>query len=439
MNNMKLKLLSLAIAASTSSLAMAGAQADAKGFVEDSDLQLLARNYYLNHDNHSAAADEQSYQEEWAQGLMAEYQSGFTQGTIGFGVDAYAYGGLKLDTGRGRNFQDDAYGDSLLPTDTDGNAEDSYSEVGGAVKLRASSTTLKYGEMRPTAPVFATGDAMLLPETATGFLLQSEELDKLMVEAGHFTAYNNFASTNSDDELAPAYGEGQAGKSMDFAGVVYTLSDDFSACIYTAEYAETWRQHYLHSNYTLPLAEDQALNFEFNLYRTADTGDSYQGEISNTTFSLAAAYTLGAHTLGLSYQRVNGDTPFDYVGYDAIYLANAMQNSDFNAPNEQSWRVGYDLDLGELVTPGLSLSTSYARGSDIDGTGADINGGYVDQFGEDGSHWERDIALAYVVQEGSAKDLAISLEQATHRANHAQGEGNNDEVRVKVEFPLDVL
>lgn len=438
MNKKKLKLVSLAIAAATSPLASAG-QSDAKGFIDDGELSLLARNYYLNHDDRGAAPGSQSYQEEWAQGLITEYQSGFTQGTVGFGVDAYAYGGLRLDTGRGRNFRGEAYGDGLLPVDNQGDAESSYGEAGGAAKLRASSTTLKYGQMRPTAPVFATGDAMLLPETATGFLLQSEELEGLLLEAGHFTAYNNYASTNHGDELHIKYGGGTPGKSIDFIGGAYKACDNLSLSLYTSTFEETWHQHYANADYTLPLADDQTLNLVFNIYRTSDTGEAYQGEISNTTFSLASAYTLGAHTLSLGYQRVNGDTPFDYVGYDNIVLANAMQNSDFNGPQERSWRAGYALDMSGMGAPGLTLSASYARGSNIDGTGADANGGYAGMYNDDGKHWERDLAVTYVLQDGPAKDLSFSVQQGTHRACANHADGDNDEVRVIVELPLDVL
>ncbi|MCY1560060.1 Porin D [compost metagenome] len=59
--------------------------------------------------------------------------------------------------------------------------------------------------------------------------------------------------------------------------------------------------------------------------------------------------------------------------------------------------------------------------------------------GADGKHWERDLEVRYVVQDGPAKDLSFRVRQATHRANTDQGEGNIDEVRLIIEYPLTIL
>jgi imipenem/basic amino acid-specific outer membrane pore len=293
--------------------------------------------------------------------------------------------------------------------------------------------------MRTEAPVFATSHSRLLPETATGFHVSSGEIDGLALEAGHFTAYNNRNSTNSDEELYLNYGSGEIGKTIDFAGGWYNVSDDLAVGLYASRFEDTWNQYYGNLNYTLGISEGQSLNFDLNLYRTSDTGDALQGDISNTTYSLAATYALGSHSILLAYQRVNGDTPFDYVGGDSIFLSNSMQYSDFNAPNEKSWRVGYGYDWSGLGVPGLTTKVTYVKGSDIDGTDADVNGGYVGYYGEDGEHSETDIDIKYVVQEGPAKDLSVRLRQAFHYANGEQGEGDLHEFRVIVDYPLSIL
>ncbi len=51
------------------------------------------------------------YREEAGLGLKAIYESGFTQGTVGFGVDAFGLQGIKLDSGGGR------HGNTMFPTD----------------------------------------------------------------------------------------------------------------------------------------------------------------------------------------------------------------------------------------------------------------------------------------------------------------------------------
>ncbi|MCO6058976.1 OprD family porin [Pseudomonas sp. MOB-449] len=422
-----------ALAVSIISLHAAAGQADSKGFIDDSSLRLLNRNFYFNRDFRSADPGDQSYREEWAHGLMAYYESGFTQGTVGFGVDAHGFLGVKLDSGRGTT------GTDLLPVDSDGRAEDDYSSAGGAVKLQVSSTQLRYGELRTSAPVFATADSRLLPETATGFLVTSEEIEGLSLQAGHFTAYKFRDSSNRDDDLLINYGEGELGKSIDFAGGTYQATDSLSASLFASEFDETWRQYYGNLNYNLPLSDAQALNFDFNLYRTNDTGDALQGEIDNTTYSIAAAYSIGAHKLTLAYQDVDGDTPFDYIGGDSIFLANSIAYSDFNGANERSYQVRYDLDLASYGVPGLKFMARYVTGDDIDGTKADPNGGYAGLQGDGGKHWERNFDVKYTLQSGPAKDLSFRLRQATHRANDVQGEGDIDEVRLIIEYPLEII
>lgn len=170
MKVMKWSAIALAVSAGSTQFAVADAfvsdQAEAKGFIEDSSLDLLLRNYYFNRDGKSGSGD----RVDWTQGFLTTYESGFTQGTVGFGVDAFGYLGLKLDG------TSDKTGTGNLPVMNDGKPRDDYSRAGGALKVRISKTMLKWGEMQPTAPVFAAGGSRLFPQTATGFQLQSSEL-----------------------------------------------------------------------------------------------------------------------------------------------------------------------------------------------------------------------------------------------------------------------
>ncbi len=437
MQVMKWSALAIAVTAGTTQLAFASAQSDSKGFVEDSNLSLLNKNFYFNRDYRDDRA--QSYREEWAHGLWADYASGYTVGTVGFGVDAHAALGLKLDSGRGTN------GTGLLPIDSEGQSEDDYSYAGGAVKARISNTELKYGDLIPTAPVFATGTARLFPGTATGFQILSSEIENLSIDAGHFTAIRDGSfSTNSDGEITLSYAGAIDSANADYLGGTYAFSDNFSATFFGAKLENVWNQYYGNLNYNIPLADDQALTFDFNIYDTSDEGDALAGNIDNTIWSLAAAYTLGAHKFTLAHQQVDGDEPFDYISMDggnsgdSIWVANSVQYSDFNAPNEKSWQVRYDLDMTTFGVPGLSFMARYITGDDIDDTNYNggVNGAYG-WYGDDGKEWERNLEAKYVVQEGAAKDLSIRLRQATHRDNGF--DADLDEFRIITEYPLDIL
>lgn len=444
MQVMKWSVIALAVAAGTSQLAFASAQSDAKGFVEDSSLSLTNKNYAFNRDFRNNDSSRQSYRNEWAHGIMAAYESGYTEGTVGFGVDAHAAQGLKLNSGGGTR------GTGLLPINSDGKADDDYSYAGGAVKARVSNTELKYGNLFPVAPVFATGTSRLFPGSAEGFQVLSSEIEGLNVDAGHFTSIRDGSgSTNRDGEIYAAYAAVQA-DSADYVGGTYAIGDALTVSLYGSELDDIWRQYYGNANYTLPLSDEQSLNFDLNVYRTLDQGAANAGDIDNTAFSLAAAYSLGAHKLTLAYQKVSGDEAFDYIGMDvnsgdSIFLANSVQYSDFNGAGEKSFQLRYDLNMSSFGVPGLSFMARYVTGSDVDGSNADPLGAYAGLGGTDGKEWERDLEAKYVVQDGAAKDLSFRLRHATWRANSdMSGFGSSgatalDEVRLITEYPLDIL
>ncbi|WPC06150.1 OprD family porin [Pseudomonas benzenivorans] len=443
MNALKPSCLALAITA-ISPLAVAGQQ-EANGFIEDSSLTLLNRNFYMNRDFHDGGSNSQGsngakpaserngYREEWAHGAILNFTSGFTQGTVGLGADAFAYGGIKLDSGRGR------VGNGLLPISNNGTADaevpDAYGEIGGAVKMRVSSTVLKYGEQRPTAPVFAMGDNRLLPEVATGFQLSSNEFARLPFEAGHFTAYNGRNSTNSDDGLFTSYA-GIEADSVSFLGGTYKISDNLSLMAYASRAEEIWRQYFGSVAYVLPLADKQALDFRLVAYKTSDEGQARAGELDSTSWSAKAGYAFGPHKLTVAYQKI-GDETFDFIGVDSIWLANSVQYAEFNRPNERSVQVRYDLNMADFGVPGLTLMTRYIKGDQIDFTKADPNGAYFRAGVDDEKRWERDVEAKYVVQSGSAKDLSFRLRQATYRSSSF--DKGTDEVRLIVEYPLSIL
>ena len=99
-------------------------------FFKDSTATLTTRNYYFSRDfSDIVGANQQSKAEEWAQGFILNFKSGYTPGTIGFGVDAIGLLGLKLDSSR------DRANTGLLPMQEDGVAADNYSRLGLTLSL----------------------------------------------------------------------------------------------------------------------------------------------------------------------------------------------------------------------------------------------------------------------------------------------------------------
>lgn len=415
-------------------LLVGGKAAFAEGFVDDSKLTLTVRNYYFGSDR----ANRRANQEDWTQGFLLDYQSGFTQGTVGVGVDAFGYLGIKLDGGPGRR------GTGNLPVHAGNVPADEYSRAGAAVKVRMANTVVRYGQQAPTAPVFAISTSRLFPQTATGWSASSTDVNNLFLEGGHFTSSTDQVSTNRDGDLWAGYAKRRADR-IDFAGGKYSPIKGVSLSLYAAQLDDIWNQYYGNLNLVKPLSSTQALTFDANLYRTLDTGAAKAGPIDNTSYSLATAYSQGAHTFTLGWQQIHGDTPFDYVGMGdndrlgaGIFLANAVMLSDFNAPGERSWQARYDLNFKTLGVPGLSFMTRYIKGSDIDGTGLPANSAYRGVYGADDHERELDLEGRYVLQAGAAKGLSIRVRQAWHRGSLSTG-GSIDQLRVILDYPLRLL
>ncbi|WP_321355783.1 OprD family porin [Pseudomonas extremaustralis] len=386
------------------------ALADTGGFVEDSHFSIKARNFYMNR-NFLDDRTPQNYSEEWAQGFIGVFESGFTTGTLGFGVDAIGLLGIKLDTGNGRK----GGGTLLLEEDSDG-AKSQYAKGGVAVKARLSNTVLKYGEQLLNLPVLATSDNRLLPETTQGWLVTSKEIPDLTLHAGHFTALRSRDQSEHDSGRLTA---------LDLIGGSYQFTPRLNGRAYYSDVDDYWRKHYLGATLIAPLAEGYSAKFDFNGYDTKSQGQQRGGVLDNRIWSLSAALTAGPHTVMVAHQRVTGHGNYTYGvdGNSTVFLANSVQYSDFNYENERSWQARYDFDFAALGVPGLTFMTRYLRGTDFHTAQTD-----------DGRAWERDIEARYVVQSGSAKDLSFRVRQASFRSPDRGLDFN--EVRVITEYPI---
>ena len=79
--------------------AIASEQADSKGFIADSHLDLLLRNAYIDRDYCNGVQDKAVR----GQGAIIKFYSGYTEGLSGFGVDGGAQHSVRLVGGRGRS------------------------------------------------------------------------------------------------------------------------------------------------------------------------------------------------------------------------------------------------------------------------------------------------------------------------------------------------
>ena len=422
-------------------LAAAAVEDTPEGFIEGSSINVLARNFYFNRDDRKGQSSPtgNGYSEAWAQGLIGKFESGFTQGTVGFGLDAFAMVGVKLDSGTGRSGGKGSFG--MLPVDSENHPEDNYSKVGGAAKLRVLDTVVKAGDVFPLNPVVAYGDSRVLPESFRGVTLQNTSLEGLSLQGGRLSGMSQPTESGMNKGFATFYAGQVDSPWVGYFGGDYAVNKHLSVSLYSSRLKDAWDQYYFGSAASYPLNEEVSLFGDFNYYKAVDEGKKRLGEFNNTIWSARLGVKVGAHSLAVSHQRNNGDDDFDYLRQsDSIFLNNSIQYSDFNSPKERSWMVRYDLDMQAFGIPGLSFMTRYAKGTGADYSNANAVYMRRDSAGDpltDQRRWERDIEAKYVVQSGNLKDLSLRLRQATVRSSAF--ESDLEEVRVIIEYPLAVL
>ncbi|MFZ6049277.1 OprD family porin [Pseudomonas sp. CR3202] len=391
-------------------------------FIKDSKASLELRNFYFNRDFRQANAP-QNKAEEWAQGFLLRYESGFTEGSVGVGVDAIGLLGVKLDS------SPDRAGSGLLKRDREApkRAQDEYGELGLTAKLRASKSTLKLGTLLPKVPVLLANDSRLLPQTFKGGQLNSLELDGLTFDAGHLRQVNQRDSSDYEDLSITTVGvkniraRQATSDAFDFANLSYKWNDRLTTGYGFGRLDDFYRQHMLTLNHLLPLGDGQSLKSDLRFARSSDEGGS---NVDNQAFGALFTYGIGGHAFGLGYQRMSGDTGFAYVNGSDAYLVNFVQISDFANREERSWQARYDYNFAAVGIPGLTFMTRYLSGDDIElGAGRSA-----------GKEWERDTDLAYVVQSGPLKNLGLKWRNATLRSTNF---GNDlDENRLILSYTL---
>ncbi|NER61552.1 OprD family porin [Pseudomonas sp. MAFF212428] len=403
-----------------SALALAGvAPLSQAAFIEDSTATFETRNMYFNRDFHNEPSTSQSKREEWAQGFMLNLESGYTEGTVGFGVDALGMLGVKLDSGRGRT------GTGLLPTHDDGRAADEYAKLGLTGKVKVSATELKVGTLIPETPTLQPNDGRILPQTFEGGLLTSQEIKHLTFTGGRLEKTKDRNDTNKEDialnNKNSRFLGTVEGNHFDMAGVDYKFTDRITGSYHFAQLDDVYRQHFVGLLATQPWGPG-TVGADVRLAFSDDQGQARGGKIDNTSLSSLFSYALNGHKLSAGYQQMSGDSAFPYVDGADPYLVNFVQINDFAQADERSWQARYDYDFGKLGVPGLSFMSRYLSGDNVSRAA-----------GGEGKEWERDTEFKYVVQSGALKNVAVRLRNATFRSNFSR---DADEVRLLVSYSV---
>ena len=439
---------SLALAVALGVLAQ---QAGAAGFIEDSKVSISSRTMYFNNDDHEVRTNAQGRngdQRETAQGFKLDYLSGFTQGTVGFGVDVQALWGIHLDGGRGRHPDNNTY----FPSDSDGSAVSQWARIGGNAKARFSKTEVHYGSaLAPNLPILVSNDGRLLPQTFEGGTVQSKEIDNVTLNAGQLTHAMGRASSNRTGlSVGGAYRDSNK---FQFAGGDWKVTKDLTLQYYYSNLEDFYKQHFLGLTHVYQIANDQSFKTDLRWFKSSSDGKNGEagytfnnnggyaknaGEVDNKTWSAMFTYTIGGHAIMLGHQQVGDDggfvwlnqgnvrkdgstSPLEGNGGSSFYLFTDSMINQFARAGENTTFGQYSYDFARLGVPGLKASVAYLRGDDI--KNARTSGTY--------SEWERDARIDYVLQEGTLKGLGVSLRHGTYRGG---GESINDADQTRLIF-----
>ncbi len=357
-------------------LLYAGANAQAAGFLEDSSAKVEARTVYFNRDfrdGHSSSGQGASKREEWAQGFILNVQSGYTEGPVGFGVDALGMFGVKLDSSPADS------NSGLLPASGHNprHSANQYAKMGLAAKVKVSNTVLKYGSMMPDVPLLKYNDGRLLPTMFQGAMLTSEERRDLKFTLARLDRYTARDSTDRQNIRVHCKNKRYAcdieADHFDLAGVDYRVNERFGAQYQVARLENIYRQQYfgLVASQPLPVG---SLAADLRLIKSDDIGNARAGAIDHRAVSGMLGYSLGGHKLSAGWQRMYGDSAMPYLDGSNPYLVNYAQVNDFAAAQERSWQVRYDYDFKALGVPGLTFFTRYINGDHIQVPGSHAEG-----------------------------------------------------------------
>ncbi|WP_353741296.1 OprD family porin [Pseudomonas fluorescens] len=366
-------------------------------FIGDSKARIDMRNHYINRDFRQDNAP-QSKAEEWAQGFTARIESGFTDGTFGFGLDALGELGLKLDSSPDRR------GTGLLPFGPQSHEpDDNYSELGLTGKVRVSKSVLKLGTLQPLLPVATYNDTRLLSSTFEGGLLTSQEIDGLTVNAGRLTKANLRDSSSNDDIGFGA----TTSDSFDFGGGSYAFSPQLNLSYYYGKLDQIYRQQFAGLVHTQPLGNGFNLRSDLRYFDSRGDGAEKAGRIDNRNFNGMLTVSHGAHKVSAAYQQLSGDSAFPFLNGGDPYVVNLVTFNTFTRADEDSWQLRYDYDFAAQGIPGLTFMTRYTDGSHV-------KAGSVDN----GSEWERDTDINYVIQSGVFKNVSLRWRNVTFRSGN---------------------
>lgn len=391
-------------------------------FIHDGSGSLELRNFYFDRDFHGDSTT-QSRRGEWAQGFMLRLQSGYTDGVVGFGLNAAGMLGLKLDSSPDRS------GSGLLPRGSDKRAADDYAKAVATFKARLAQSELKAGGLSPQLPLLASNSSRLFPQWFNGVQLVSKDLDRFTFTLLQVNATKLRDSTDYEDLTAMAqqgaYSATATSDRLRYAGVDYQPLNNLTLSLHTSVLEDLFRRDFAGFKFKTRLGPGDVFT-EWRWFNARKQGRALLGGVDNQTLSTNFGYSVQGHTFSGGYQKVRGDTAYAYVGGTDTYLFSEQQVSTFALANERAWMLRYDFNFAAVGIPGLTFNVRYVKGDQVDPQRiASVKGRTLAAGGGEGREWERTTDITYVVQSGALRNVSLRWRNASMRSNFADAADEN--------------
>lgn len=392
----------IAMCAATAILGTTATKAD---FIDDRQVQLKLRNFYLDRQIDQPDPNKTQDFGSWSQGVTLDAKSGYAQvGPVQVGVDVLAQYALRLSGDRGDN-------DYIMPYDyiNKEQARDN-AKIGATLKAKISQTELRVGEILPATPVVHFDPSRQLLTTFQGAWLESKDLKNTKITLGYLDGINARYENQVQDfklwpnELNTEKNQVKSGDSdgMYVAGIDYQITPELQASYYYGDVTNIYRQNYVGFAYNKKLDAHNKIATHARYFDNTESGDALYGDIDSQALSLKAAWTHGNHTVDAGWQQMFGEhgshTPFmpTLSGWvPQPYLVN-WSVASFIRKDEKSWSLGYSYDFKDVGINGLTATLRHYDGHNID-----------NKNGTRGKEDENNFILNYVVPEGKLKGLGF--------------------------------
>ena len=388
----------VAMIATTATLGTAATHAD---FIDDSNVQLKFKNFYLDREyNQDTAGVVNKGYGNWTQAVTLDAKSGYQDIGAGIqvGADLLAQYAVSLK----------ANGNDIhMPFDaSEGKSELDNAKLGATLKVKVSETELKVGDLLPMSPVVFFDPSRQLLTTYSGAWLESKDLKNTKLTLAYIDGINaRYDNQYQDLSLFPNNNFTKTtNDGMYIAGIDYQFTPKFAGSYWYADVTNIYQQHYAAGAFKTNLSEKTKLDAHIRYFDNSESGDKLYGSIDSQAVSAGAKINNGMHTVQFGYQQMFGEhgkeaTMFPTLGgwVPQPYLDN-WSVASFIRKDERSWSLGYTYNFKDVGISGLTATVRHFRGDNID-------------FGAakpEGKENENNVIVNYVVPEGKLKGLGFN-------------------------------